>query len=385
MDRTPESTKREPMTLRERILSVYRGDTPDVVPFLLDLSHWFYQRNGLPWDLSQSYEEPERALIDYHRKAGAGFYLPNLGSFYAVEYGRDVQAEVTKGMDDGSLEITWRLSTSRGTIARKRRWEEKSYSWAISEWGVKTEHDLRVLGDALASRTYRRRWDRYRAWVDYVGEGGVVYLPAGYSAMGELLNYWMGIAGVMYAACDWPRTLHTVVDQVNANNLHLIDLLADSPADIILMGDNFSSDIQPPRFFDEWSRPYYHEALRRLHAAGKCVAVHLDGKLRGALGMFRDLGADCADAVTPLPMGDLSPVECRREAGPDLILSGGISPDLWLPGVEADAFEAAARAWLDLKEFGPRLMINAGDQVPPGALEERIERLRDLVEKHGRY
>ena len=29
------------------------------------------------------------------------------------------------------------------------------------------------------------------------------------------------------------------------------------------------------------------EAIRRLHAAGKFVAVHIDGMLRGALGMIR--------------------------------------------------------------------------------------------------
>ena len=32
------------MTLRERILAVYRGETPDVVPYMLDLSHWFYHK-----------------------------------------------------------------------------------------------------------------------------------------------------------------------------------------------------------------------------------------------------------------------------------------------------------------------------------------------------
>lgn len=69
------------MTLRERILAVYRGETPDAVPYMLDLSHWFYHRHRLPWDLSRSYEEPEYELINYHKKVGAGFYLPNLGSF----------------------------------------------------------------------------------------------------------------------------------------------------------------------------------------------------------------------------------------------------------------------------------------------------------------
>jgi hypothetical protein len=317
------------MTMRERMLAVYHGETPEVVPFMLDLSHWFYHHHRRPWDLSQAYEEPERELIAYHQQVGAGFYVPNLGSFYSVAYGSQVQAEVGKDLRDGIPEITWRLRTPHGAIERTRVWEPDSYSWAISSWGVETEDDLRVLGEALAGRTYEPHWDRYQAWVEAVGDDGVVYLPAGYSAMGHLLNYWMGVTRVIYAVSDWPATMHQVVDRINENNLALVDLLATSPAEVILLGDNFSSDIQPPHFFAEWSRPYYVEAMRRLHAGGKAVAAHIDGRLRGALRMIADTGADCADAVTPTPMGDLTPAECRREAGPDFILSGGVSPDLW--------------------------------------------------------
>jgi hypothetical protein len=372
------------MSLRERILSVYRGEAPDCVPYMLDLSHWFYHRNRLPWDLSVAYERPEVELIDYHRKAGAGFYMPNLGSFYAVEYEPDVQAETRKERRGETVEIVWRFVTPLGEIERRRVWEDASYSWAIPKWGIQTQGDLRVLGHALGARIYRPLWHRYQAWVDAVGDMGVVYLSAGYSAMGHLLNYWLGVTGTAYATADWPVALDEVVEQINENNLLLIDLLAASPAEIIIMGDNFSSDIQSPRFFDRWSRAYYVEAVRRLHAAGKFVAVHIDGKLRGALGMIQQIGADCGDAITPAPMGDLTPLQCRQEAGPDFILSGGVAPNLWLPETDAETFRRAVLDWLDLRRFGPRLIANAGDQVPPNALEERIEIMRDLVEAHGR-
>jgi len=373
------------MTMRDRILAVYRGETPDVVPYMLDLSHWFYHKNRMPWDLSVAYEKPEYELIGYHHQVGAGFYIANLAAFYRVVYGPDVQAEVTKVHHDDGPEIVWRLTTPLGSIERRRKWEETSYSWGITRWGVQNEQDLRVLGYALASRTYEPMWDHYQAWVDAVGDMGVVYMSAGYSAMGELLNYWMGITGVTYATADWPTTLREVVDQINDNNLKRIDLLATSPAEIIIMGDNFSADIQPPRFFRRWSGAYYAEAIRRLHAAGKYVAVHIDGRLRGAIGMIRDVGADCGDAITPAPMGDLSPLECRAEGGPDFILSGGVPPNLWLPSVPREAFEKAVLDWLELKRYGPRFIANAGDQVPPHADEARIELMRDLVEKYGRY
>jgi len=372
------------MTQRERILAVYRGETPDTVPFMLDLSHWFYHKNRLPWDISVAYEEPEYELIDYHRKKGVGFYLPNLGSFFRAEYGPDVKVETMK--HPSGDRITWRFTTPSGSIERTRFWEEVSYSWAIADWGVKTEQDMRVLGEAMGGRKFALRPDRYEAWVKEVGDLGVVYLNMGYSAMGYLLNYWMGTEETAFAAMDYPEAMHAVVDQINESNLRLVDEFAKSPTEVILMGDNLSSDVQPPHFFREWSHPYYAEAIRRFHAAGKKVALHIDGRLRGAIQMVRDTGADCGDAITPQPlMNDLSAQECRDEAGKQFILSGGVPPGLWLPNVDVADFKKAVMDWLELRKQSPALIANAGDQVPPNAVEDRIEIMRDMVEKYGRY
>lgn len=372
------------MTIRDQILAVYRGQTPDVVPCMLDLSHWFYHRNKMPWDLSRTYDKPERELIDYHRSKGIGFYLPNLASFFSVKHRPDVQVEILKDQTNGHPRITWRYTTPLGSIERSRVWDEITYSWHIENWGVKTEQDLRVLAYALSDRMFVPAWQKYEDWRNYIGDIGVVYLVAGYSGMGQLLNYWMGIEGTIYAVADWPATVREVVDKINGSNLPLIDILAASPAEIICMGDNFSSDIQPPGFFNEWSRAYYAEAIRRLHTAGKHVAVHIDGRLRGALKMISAAGADCADAITPKPMGDLTPEQCFEESGENFILSGGVSPDLWLANRPIAEFKQAVLRWLDLARRGARIIANAGDQVPPGADEGRIALMRDLVEKHGR-
>jgi len=165
----------------------------------------------------------------------------------------------------------------------------------------------------------------------------------------------------------------------------MIDVAAQSPAEIILIGDNFSTDIQPPHFFSRWSHDYYVEAIRRLHAAGKHVGLHLDGRLRGGLRMLAETDADAADAVTPTPTGDLTPEECRAEAGPDFILSGGVAPLLWLPQTPLEEFVQAVQRWLELRHASPRLIAAAGDQVPPGADESRIKLMGDLVETHGRF
>ena len=373
------------MTERERMLAVYRGETPDQVPFFLDLSHWFYQRNRIPFDLSKALREPDWPLIEYHKKTGAGFYIPNLISYFDVEFAEDVRTETTKETTPARTQITWRIETPLGCIERRRQWEEQSYSWGISHWGVETPRDLRVLGYALSRMRFVGRFERYLAWKNACGDLGVLYMPLGYSAMGHLLNYWMGIERTMYAAADMPGVLHEVVDSVNQNLLDCLDVLCRSPAEVIILGDNFSSSVQPPRFFREWSAGFYAEAFRRISAAGKSSAVHVDGLLKGLLGEFSRLGCDAIDAVTPAPMGDLTPRQCREEAGPRMILSGGVPPTAWLEETIDSEFDRAVIEWLETRALSPRLIAAAGDQVPPGAPEKRIERMRELVEKYGAY
>jgi hypothetical protein len=101
--------------------------------------------------------------------------------------------------------------------------------------------------------------------------------------------------------------------------------------------------------------------------------------------MIRNTGADFADAVTPTPTGDLTPLQCRQEAGPDFGLSGGIPSTLWLPEVSAESFKKAVIEWLELRRHSPRLIATPGEQVPPGAVEDRIRIARDLIEEHGKY
>ena len=337
----------------------------------------------MPWDLSRPYTRPFTELIDYHREHGVGFYMAINASFWSASYPDDVKVTVSK--EDGGRTIRWSYHTPLGAISRTRIWEPETYSWAIRDWGCEGEDDLRVLAYAEGRRTFAPHWDRYHSWMEEIGDTGVAYVSAGYSAMGHLLCYWMGAERTAYAVADWPDTVAEVIDQINASALRLVDMLAEGPAEIIIMGDNISSDLQPPHFFARWSRPFYREAIGRLQAAGKYVAVHIDGLLRGALDMFRDIGTDAADAVTPAPGGDLTPGECREEAGERLILSGGVAPCLWLPNVPRADFEKAVREWLALRKSSPRLIAAAGDQVPPGAEENRITLMRDLVETEGRF
>ncbi|MCX7705559.1 MAG: hypothetical protein N2115_04795 [bacterium] len=373
------------MLIRERILSVYNNQKPDCVPFILDLSHWYYHRTRKPWDLTMSYNNPDVGLIETHKKLGVGFYVPILPVGWRVEYPSDVRHLMKKEYRDGIPLIIWEYETPYGTIRRCRIWEERSYSWPIVKWGVRNQKELRILQYALVKRNFFPEFGSYNKWKETIGDFGVVYITFGYSAMGLLLNAWMGVEETIYAISDMESAMVEFVETVNENNLKLVDLLCESPAEVILMGDNFSSDIQPPAFFNRWSKNFYSEAIKRFHSAGKKVAIHMDGRIKGCLKMFAEVGADCGDAITPKPSGDLNPMQCRDEAGDDFILSGGISPCLWLPEADLKEFKNAIIEWLETKERSFRIMAAAGDQVPPGSEEKRIILMKEMVDYYGKF
>lgn len=374
------------MTPRERILAVYNGQKPDRVPFMLDLSHYYLHRFQLPWDLCNGYPEPDRGLMDFTRKMGAAFYCPQQTYFWKTEYANDVKSTAVTNVVGGVPEICWRFDTPLGSIERIRVWEPGSYSWAIKKWGVTTEKDLEILAYAMSSRRYTPIPENYEAWADYIGEDGLVYLNSGYSAMGYLLGYWMGVENTIFATYDYEDLMEETVRKINDNILDQVRMMAtEFSAPVILMGDNFSSDVQSPSFFERWSKDFYAKAYEIIHDNGKKVAVHVDGKLKGAIKMMRDIGVDCIDAVTPGSVGGCTPAQARAEAGNDLILSGGIPNELWYSYSDMSAFEAAVKEWLALKDISPALIAAAGDQVPPGAEEARILRMGELVAEYGNY
>jgi hypothetical protein len=135
---------------------------------------------------------------------------------------------------------------------------------------------------------------------------GLGFPSMGYTGFGSLISYYMGVENTVYALYDDPKAVKAYVDIYNQKHPELTDIYAKSPAPHIFFGDNLSSDIQSPDIFMEYSFSHYKNIAERLHAAGKTVSSHLDGRLNGILGLVAKTGVDVADACTPAPCGDLT-------------------------------------------------------------------------------
>jgi len=368
------------MTPRERIQAVYRGEVPDQVPLMLDLSHWYKKNNDTGFDLA-GYTKVEEGLVALHKEVGAVCYCET-GAFYALDPDTD-SIKFTKQTKNGVFTTT--IETPVGTIHEERSFSPESYSYNIRKHLLDTVSDFPVVEYLMEHLVCTPLWDRYAQWSEALGDYGYIYAQLPYSGLGYLISRNFGVEPTIYAAMDYPDEVMQLNNTINQRNLSILDTIIDGPFDTLIISDNFDSNVQTKGLFDTYSRAYYTEVARRLHAHGKYLAIHVDGEMRGALKWMAECGVDCVDAATPAPMFSLTPAKAREQAGSNLILSGGIPATVFGSTGTDDEFVQSVRDWLDIRHVSPRLIMAAGDQVPTDAPMHRIRMLQELVATYGRY
>jgi len=369
------------MTARERIRSVYQGRTPDQVPLMLDLSHWYKKNQQVFFDLT-GFTQVEEGLVALHRRCGAALYCET-GNHFEVYY--EDETVQSQAWTDAQGVFHTVIRTPLGTIAEERVFSPASYSYHIKKWLVQDRSDLQVLQYALQRRKVRPRFDRYHAWAEAAGELGFIYTFLSYSGLGFLVSRYMGVEKTILMIYDYPDEVEQFVRTVNDTNLRMLDEIIDGPYEVLIVGDNHDANVQSPALFKRFTFDYYQELVRRLHGRGKYLAVHVDGEMRGLLRLLDQCGVDCIDAATPAPMFSLSPEQARQEAGERLILSGGIPATIFSRLATEEQFVQVVKRWLDIRKNSSRLILAAGDQVPIDAPWRRIEMLAELAAHYGRY
>ena len=364
----------------ERVRAVYQGRKPDQAPLLLDLSHWYKKNRNVPFNLS-GFTAVEQGLVELHKQVGAVAYV-EMGGFYSL-YSDDPEVKLEARTENGVFST--RIKTPLGSLYEERVFNPDSYSYGIRKHMLQSTDEFPIVEYMMERLQCRPNWELYRAWQEALGELAFPYTQLPYSGSGYLISRNMGVEATVFAVLDEPERVQRLVNAINACNLRILDAILDGPFETLIISDNYDSNVQTKEFFDTFVRDYYTEVARRLHAKGKHLAVHVDGESRGVLGWLAGCGVDCADALTPAPMFAHTPARMRAEAGPDMILSGGIPATVFGATGSDAAFVECVKRWLDIRLASPRLIMAAGDQVPTDAPFHRIAMLPELVEKYGGY
>ncbi len=371
------------MDLQERLLAVFSGEKPDVMPWFADLTYWYRAksyRNELPTKYLG-----ERGQIRLYRDLGCGsheelYNLPGETTYHGLKCVNSAET-----FRNGTAIYEEGYETPAGTIVAVRKFVPKSVSSAYIKYPVATRKDLKVLQYMYKNQEFRPdyslQYDRLEKWK---GLGVVSSLPPR-TPFQRLVVVWAGVANTIRLMMREPEELEETVQVMSEADDAIYEAICESPAPMVYFGENITSDVISPPIFRKYHMPYYKRRADQLHAAKKFIFVHIDGTLRGVLPLMGETGVDCAQSVTPSPVGDIPVEELREAAGPDIILWGGLPgvyfshlyPEKLLRQMALDVI----KHHLDEHKF----IMGVSDQVPPDGDIKRVRMITGIVGEHAKF
>lgn len=349
-----------PLTHRQRILNTLsgQGSLNDQPPCFPDLSYYFEvrQRQGtMPAEYAGC-----KTLLDLHRQMDVGLPVHLYGEVYNITYDESVRIAIEQYPDGHDKTIT----TPVGSVRERRRSVMPGESPSRVEYPVKTIEDLKVFEYMFTHRTLTPTYERVQEQLDAMGDFGFVDLVLPRSPMPHLLIDLANLQNGLYLMMDHPDECEHFFQVCSEANDEAFDLMADCPyGSVCIFGDNIDEVMVSPTMFRQYSLPYYQQRCQELHTGGKLVSAHMDGRLRGLLPMMKDTDLDIFDGATPEPMNDWTLEEMALALGPGQRLWCGVPATLFCDATTVPQVKDFARRILET--FGPKVVLNVGDQLPP--------------------
>ncbi len=251
---------------------------------------------------------------------------------------------------------------------------------------MKGAEDLPVMKHIYEHTRFEPDYEFANKRRQQVGDQGVVlcYLPK--SPFMHLLALEAGIMSVTMTALTQPDEFRELLEVMKKAFDQAARIAVDSPAEVLMIPENLSSEMVGPEFFELYMRAYQEEWTTRIREAGKYSYIHIDGTLSGLLKQEASVGFSVLEALTPYPVGDLKWEDLAEFVGDSKsILWGGIPGAYFTANVSEEEFERHVKRLIELMVKEPRYVLGVADQVPPDGLEERVRRVGELVEQYGKY
>ena len=234
----------------------------------------------------------------------------------------------------GAVSMTEKREPGVGQWHAQRSWRD------ISPWQterlIKEPEDYRVVKYIVENTEYSADYFPIEQALDWLDDDGVVLSALPHSPMQMLMIDWVGSEGgrFFYHHADYPDLVEDLYRAFCKSREPLYEIAAKAPSSIVLCGDNLDGFLVSPKLFQNYFMPVYEKQAEVLHAHGKLMAVHMDGRLNALKDLIAQTSIDIIEALHPPPMGDL-PLSEALALWPDKAIWVGFPASVYLLGSEA--------------------------------------------------
>lgn len=387
------------MTGRQRILSAFRGEQPDCVPFAPNIYHWFYSRRArgtLPREIAWArhpFDVLRHLSADILARWDTQYATSEL--FPAGEYSEEFsgasrfdQPVVTAFhvYPPGKRVLRRRLATPYGVLSCCWELSDDAVADVVVEPWWKDWSQYRAVRFLIETREFVFDPACFRYWVERVADDGLVMAGVTYSPLKNF--HWLcGPEQASLFLADHPHEMRELAQIHEQKTLALIARVAAVPeVEILISNDNLDAAFHTPRLFREYCESFYSRAAEIAHRAGKLFLIHACGRNKALLPLVGASRVDCLEGLTPPPGGDVPLHEARRLAGYENFTVNG--------GMDVARLEIREDAGRRLHEYTRELFAAMGDKrhfiyasscsTPPDAPWENLKHLRDAAREYGR-
>jgi hypothetical protein len=288
-----------------------------------------------------------------------------------VVWTRSEEVRVEREEDgDGAVVIT---RTPHGDLVERQHLTVDS-TWRTVEFPVKGPEDLLKLRWLLERTQVTFSEERFEKGSRFVGERGEPQFWVPKSPYQALCQQLMKLDDFIYALADAPEEVEAVMELIDRTYDPLYEQIVEyGGVRIVNFGENIHEQLLSPRYFERYLIPWYERRSNQLREAGIFTHVHIDGYFRTLLPYLADLPFDGLEALTPEPQGDVTLEQIAEHIG-DKVLLDGIPAVLFLPTYPRDRLARCVERLVEL--FHPRLVLGVSDELPEGAEEDSVERIR---------
>ncbi len=390
---------------KENMLKAIAGKPTESIPYVPRLDLW-YRANKSAGTLPAKYSDS--TLMEITDDLGIGYHavIPDFRDLRSADDDIDrglgiynlwfmshrtilnkVERKISSEGDNKIVEYI----TPKGKVRTKVLYDDNMRRAGItishiSEYVIRSNEDYEAVGYIFENADVEPNYDGYAKFSQDIGERGLAVSFAGLagSPMHFILRELMPYEFFFYEMVDHPNQLRKLSEQIGVYCDKVINVVSQSPAELIMVGANYDAAWTPPPFFGEYILPSLKKTAGILHSKGKYVLTHTDGENTGLLEHYINSDIDVADSICPRPMTKLTFKEIREHFNGRITIMGGIPSVALMEATFTDSeFEKFLDDFFGQIGRGDHLILGISDTTPPAAKLDRIVKINERVKAFG--
>ncbi len=186
------------------------------------------------------------------------------------------------------------------------------------KWEVETDEELKVATWREENATWEWDQQQYEKLFREIGHLGAPTMFMPRMNVQSLYIEKMGVEKAVYALFGNTDRIERFFQALEENHTRLIEVINDSPIEIINFGENIHSGTLSPPLFLKYHLPACQRRCELLHSAGKFVCSHWDGDTKPLLPYAKETDLDGIEAITPKPQGDVTLEDIKQALGDEI-------------------------------------------------------------------